>query len=201
MRELQLHVKPGNWRKFMARRLSPAFKRIAEKIHQRDKHTCRYCGFQAEAFLDVVNDDQDYSNNKASNLVTACCFCSQCCFLEAIGKDDMSGGQLLYLPEISQAHLNSFCHVLFCAMEGDSTYQADAQVIYRNLKQRGKMVEDAFGDGMSNPRTLGELIIEHEATKKEKIAGRILDNLRLIPTHAKFETQLKAWAESAKVAL
>lgn len=183
----------------MARRLSPAFKRVAQKIYQRDHHTCQYCGFEAKEFLDVVNHDQNYANNKASNLLTACCFCSQCCFLESVGLDDMSGGQLLYLPEISQADLNSFCHVLFLAMDGSSSFQADAQVIYRNLKQRSKVVEKAFGEGLSDPKVLGELIIEHEATRNEKIADKVLSDLRLLPMHAQFSVQLKAWASSTKI--
>ena len=72
-------------------------------------------------------------------MITACCFCTQCLFLQAVGLDEMGGGQLIYLPEISQADLNSFCHVLFCAMENNTGYQDSAQSIYRSLKFRSQM--------------------------------------------------------------
>ena len=41
--------------------------------------------------------------NKVSNLVTACCFCGQCCFLESVSVGKYGGGTLIYLPEIDQA--------------------------------------------------------------------------------------------------
>ena len=197
MRELSLQVNAGNWQKFMARRLSQSFQSIAKKIFNRDKHTCQYCGFQAQEYLDVLNHDQNYSNNKANNLVTACCFCSQCFFLESVGLDSVSGGQLIYMPELTQAEINSFCHVLFCAMSSNAKHQDDAQIIYRNLKFRSKLIDQKLGEGLSDPKRLGMLIIEHAALRKEFCADELLGNLRLLPIHSKFNMQLKAWASEA----
>jgi intracellular multiplication protein IcmJ len=197
MRPLSLRASPANWQSFIARRLSSSFKPLAEKIWQRDRYTCQYCDFQAKEYMDVVNHDQDYSNNKAANLVTACGFCSQCFFLESIGLDDMSGGQLIFLPEISQQHLNSLCHVIFCAMSSKAQYQDNAQIVYRNLKARNKPVETILGEGGSDPRKLGTIMVEYQATPKAKSVEPLLKDVRLLPLQAKFNKQLDAWAKSA----
>lgn len=197
MRPLSLQASPGNWQKFIARRLSTSFRQIAQKIWQRDRYTCQYCDFQAKEYMDIINHDQNYANNKASNLVTACGFCSQCFFLESVGLDDMSGGQLIFLPEISQQQLNSFCHVLFCAMSSKAQYQDNAQIIYRNLKARNKSVEVALGEGGSEPRSLGTILVEYQVQNKTKNLQPFFKDIRLLPLQAKFNKQLDAWAKSA----
>ena len=111
-----------NFAKFAARRGHPKFRALCKKIWKRDNFTCHYCGFQAKDYQEVVNKDQDYRNNALDNLVTACVFCTQCFFLESVGDNGYGGGTLIYTNEISQADINAFCHVLFCAMANNSQY-------------------------------------------------------------------------------
>ena len=111
--DLGLVAKESNWRLYMTRKADPAFLPFQKKVFARDQNTCRFCGFCAESGMDVVNLDQNYLNNKISNCVTACPMCSQCCFIDAIGKSDFGGGVLIYLPEMKQAQLNALCQVLF----------------------------------------------------------------------------------------
>ena len=127
MHDLQLAVNLSGWRSFVRRKEDKAFLPVERRVLERDIYTCRFCGFQAQEFQEVVNLDGNYNNNLISNMVTACCFCKQCLFLQAVGLDDMSGGQLIYLPEMSQGDLNSFCHVLFCAMGNNTGYQDTSQ--------------------------------------------------------------------------
>ena len=169
MYPLKLSATPGAWRIFVARKADPAFLSFSEKVLRRDNYTCQFCGFQARDFQEIVNLDQNYNNNKLSNLVTACCFCSQCFFLEAVGVGDFGGGTLIYLPEIKQADLDSFCHVLFCAIANDTGYKTTAQSIYRSLKIRSQTVEEQFGEGMSNPAVLGQLLIETQVIVRNSI--------------------------------
>lgn len=196
MHELQLAVNLNGWRIFVRRREDKAFLPVAERIYLRDSYTCQFCGFQAKQFQEIVNADGNYLNNKLSNLITSCCFCSQCLFLESVGLDEMGGGQLIYLPEISQADLNSFCHVLFCAMGNGTGYQDTAQAIYRSLKFRCQPIENKFGAGTSNPATFGQLLLEYQASRPEA-TQEILKNLRLLPSYTKFKVQLDAWAAAA----
>lgn len=195
MHELKLAVNLSGWRVFVRRKDDKAFLPVQKKIFLRDRYTCQYCGFQAKEFQEVVNLDNNYANNKIENMVTACCFCSQCLFLQSVGLDEMGGGQLIYLPEISQNDLNSFCHVLFCAMENNTGYQDSAQSIYRSLKFRSQIVENKFGASTSNPAIMGQMIIEYRVHHKLKV--NVLNDLRLLPSQAKFKVQLDAWAAAA----
>lgn len=196
MHDLQLAVNLSGWRAFVRRKDDKGFLPVERRILERDAYTCQYCGFQAQEFQEVINLDGNYTNNVSSNMATACCFCKQCLFLQAAGMDEMSGGQLIYLPEMSQADLNSFCHVLFCAMGNNTGYQETSQSIYRSLKFRSQSVENKFGSGTSNPSILGQIIIESRASSPKKHAN-ILKDLRLLPSNTKFRVQLEAWAQAA----
>lgn len=196
MHDLQLAVNLNGWRLFSRRREDKAFQPVADKIFKRDNYTCQYCGFQAREFQEIVNADSNYTNNKFSNLITACCFCSQCLFIESVGVDEMGGGQLIFLPEMSQADLNSFCHVLFCAMGNGTGYQDSAQAIYRSFKFRSQPIETKFGAGTSNPNNLGQIILEYQI-KHPETKIEFLKDLRLLPAYTKFKVQLDAWAQAA----
>ncbi len=197
MHELQLAVNLSGWRVFVRRREDSAFLPVATRVLERDNYTCQYCAFQAKEYQEIVNLDGNYANHKLDNLVTACCFCSQCFFLESVGLDEMGGGQLVYLPEMSQADLNSFCHVLFCAMGNGTGYQESSQAIYRSFKFRSQTIENKFGSGASNPSTFGQLILEYKAEHPEKKADTLLKDVRLLPSYTKFKVQLDAWAAAA----
>lgn len=196
MHKLELAVNLTGWRIFIRRREDKAFLPISKRIYDRDNYTCQYCGFQAKEYQEIINLDGNYTNNKASNMVTACCFCSQCFFLETIGMDDMGGGQLIYAPEMSQADVNSFCHVLFCAMGNGTGYQESAQTVYRGLKFRSQIIENKFGPGTSNPSTFGQMVLEYKSNNAGAEVD-ILKDIRLLPSYTKFKVQLDAWAAAA----
>lgn len=193
---LSLKATPGAWRIYSARKADPNFKSFELKVHQRDQYRCHFCGFQAKQFQDVVNLDGNFTNNKLSNLVTSCCFCSQCFFIESVGVGGYGGGSLIYLPEFKQAELNSFCHVLFCAITNDTGYKNSAQSIYRNFKIRSQVVEDKFGEGTSDPSIFGHLIID-SGIKTDSKETNFLENILLLPSRAKFRRQIESWAASA----
>lgn len=196
MHDLQLAVNLAGWRIFVRRKQDKAFLPVRDRVLSRDAYTCQFCAFQAQEYQEVVNLDGNYTHNTLSNMVTACCFCSQCLFLQSVGVEEMGGGQLIYMPEMSQADLNSFCHVLFCAMDSNTGYQDSSQSIYRSLKFRSQLIENQFGTGMSNPNIMGQVIIESETLTSEKRTD-LLKDLRLLPSHAKFRVQLEAWAAAA----
>jgi intracellular multiplication protein IcmJ len=197
MYDLQLAVNLAGWRIFVKRKQDKAFLPVQKRVLERDAYTCQYCAFQAREYQEVINLDANYTNNKLSNLATACCFCSQCLFIQSVGLDEMGGGQLIYMPEMSQADLNSFCHVLFCAMDNNTGYQDSSQAIYRSFKFRSQLVENQFGSGTSNPNVMGQIIIESQALSPDKKIINNLTDMRLLPSHTKFRVQLDAWAAAA----
>lgn len=195
-KQLMLVASPGSWRLYSARKADERFKTYEVKVFQRDRYTCQFCGFQARLFQDVVNLDNDFTNNRLSNLVTACCFCAQCFFVESVGVGGYGGGTLIYLPELSQPELNSLCHVLFCAITNDTGYKSSAQNIYRSFKFRSQLVEEKYGEGTSNPAIFGQLIIDSGVTSRE-VSDKLFKNIRLLPSRAKFRRQIERWAASA----
>lgn len=194
-RPLTLRATPGTWRLYSARKADQRFKAFEEKVLQRDKYTCQFCGFQARDFQEVINLDMNYTNNKMNNMVTACCFCAQCFFVESVGVGGYGGGNLIYLPEMTQPELNSLCHVLFCAITNDTGYKNTAQNIYRSFKFRTQAIEEKFGEGTSDPAIFGQLMIDSMVQKK--LAGQLFQSIRLLPSRAKFRIQIERWAASA----
>jgi intracellular multiplication protein IcmJ len=193
---LELRASPDSWRLFSARKSDPNFHPFEKKVFERDAYTCHFCGFQAKEFQEIVNLDGNFRNNKISNLVTACVFCTQCFFLESIGVGGFGGGILIYMPEFSQAEINSICHVLFCAITNNSAYKNTAQNIYLNLKLRSAMVDAKFGEGASEPANFGHLLIDASHVGEE-ILKKMTEGLRILPSRARFRTQIEAWASSA----
>src|SRR3990167_853616 len=158
--DITLSATESNWRLFMVRKADSAFLTFQNKIQSRDDHTCQYCGFRAKHHLEVVNHNANYRDNRASNLLTACGFCSQCFFLESVGKGDFGGGTLIYLPEMTQGELNALCHVLFSTIMMGSSNASQARNIYRSFKLRSQIVEKQLGEGLSNPALLGRLVVD-----------------------------------------
>lgn len=195
-RLIYLTASAGSWRLYSARTADPKFQAFQKKILERDNSTCQFCGFQAHEYQEIINLDGNYRNNKLSNLVTACCFCAQCFFIESVGVGGYGGGSLVYLPEISQPELSSLCHVLFCAITNDTGYKSTAQSIYRALKFRSQPVEEKFGEGTSDPAVFGRLLIDSGNTRPEKMA-EIFQDIRLLPSRAKFRKQIESWAVGA----
>ncbi|MGD9108484.1 MAG: type IVB secretion system protein IcmJDotN [Gammaproteobacteria bacterium] len=192
---LHLSTNPESFLLFQKRRADTAFGAVRDKVWQRDTYTCQFCGFQAQQYQEVINLDDNYRNNKFSNMVTACCFCAQCFFIENVGQGGFGGGKLIYLPELSQAELNSFCHVIFCALANGAGYSDVAQSVYRDLKFRAQPIEEKFGEGMSRPHVFGQMIAE--CGKDQDVLKNALRQFRLLPTYAKFKKQLETWAASA----
>ncbi len=194
--ELKIMATPGAWRLYSARQSDPRFKLYEKRVFQRDQYRCQFCGFQAKSYQDVVNLDGNFNNNQLSNLVTACCFCSQCFFIESVGVGGYGGGTLIYLPELKQTELNSLCHVLFCAITNDTGYKSTAQTIYLGFKVRSQQVEDKFGEGTSDPSIFGHLLIDSAPITEEKMT-QLCHGIRLLPSRAKFRKQIEGWAASA----
>ena len=194
--ELKLMASPGAWRLYSGRKADQRFKSYEQKVFQRDRYTCQFCGFQAKFFQDIVNLDGNYGNNQLPNLVTACCFCAQCFFLESVGVGGYGGGTLVYLPELTQSEVNSLCHVLFCAITNDTGYKNSAQTIYRSFKFRSQVVEEKFGEGTSDPSIFGHLLIDSGPVSDENLV-KIFKDIRLLPSRAKFRKQIERWAASA----
>ncbi|MEM1243245.1 MAG: type IVB secretion system protein IcmJDotN [Pseudomonadota bacterium] len=195
MYPLKLRIQTNAWQLFAMRRSNKAFAEFSKKVFQRDDYTCQFCGFQAKEYQEIINKDHNYRNNKLSNMVTACCLCTQCFFLNAVGVS-YGGGALIHLDEMSQSDLNSLCHVLFCAISNDTGYKDISQNTYRTLKLRSQAIEEEFGEGTSDPAIFSQLYLETSHNSKQQ-ADELLTKMRLLPSRARFRTQIEHWANVA----
>jgi intracellular multiplication protein IcmJ len=93
-------------------------------------------------------------------------------------------------------NLDSFSHVLFCAIANDTGYRETAQSIYRSLKLRAQVLEEQFGEGFSNPGVFGQLLIESCSNNIAQY-NSVLTNMRLLPSRASFKMQIERWAATA----
>lgn len=192
---IKLSAKRGNWRLYLARKRNKKFAEFEKKILKRDKNICRFCGFPSQKYNSAINRDQNYRNNKASNLITACSFCRQCFFLESLGNELAGGGYVIYLPEISQGDLNNFCKILFSCLLKDAPYKNKLQTTYLSFKDRGSTVEQLFGPGSSDPAIFGQTLIDSNLQAKE-LEHPILTQLRLLPNRKFFEEQIIYWKQT-----
>jgi intracellular multiplication protein IcmJ len=201
LHEVQLTASESNWRLFMLRKADPAFLTFQNKVLERDHYTCQFCGFEGKEFLQVVNSDGNYLNNRFSNLLTACGFCVQCFFLEAVGKSDFGGGTLIFLPEMSQTELNALCHVLFCSLTTGQSNSGQAKNIYRSLKLRAQSVEKELGEGLSNPALYGHLLVDAKVKQTKTLHQEVSTKVRLLPSLSHFIKEVVTWTDSSLKAL
>lgn len=194
---LALVATPSNWRLFMVRKHDPRFLTFAKQVFARDQNTCQYCGFIANSWMDVVNNDGNYHHNRLENLVTACPLCAQCFFLESVGGDEFGGGVLIVCPELSQIELNSLCHVLFTAMISGGPRASDARHVYRGLRLRMQQTDKLLGDGLSQPAMLGRLLVEYEGDMTKNLLAKVNASVRLLPEIQYFAEPVKTWIQEA----
>ena len=194
---LNLNIGGEAWNLYAQRQQDPNFKPFQEDIFKRDNHTCQFCGFQSNQHMDIINLDHDYSNNDPRNLATACPLCHQCDFLEMAGQLGNGGGTIIYMTEMTQNQLNALCHVLFCAISTSHTYMDTAHDIMNSLRLRSQYVEKQFGEHLSIPSMLGQMLVDTPADTIKSKTPEILKNLRLLPSIDKFDNLINDWIKHA----
>lgn len=184
--KLRLTANLEGWSYFEHRKTDKTFARLAAKILERDKNTCRFCRFHAERRQQIVNVDGNYQNNVPSNLVTACVFCAECFFIG--GRDS---GKIIVLPEYSQAELNHMARILLCAIVVEKNYSDRAKTLYRSFRHRAQIIDDSFGAGMSDASTFGRLLIDAKIDAKSM---QVVDSMRFLPARSAFEDEITYWS-------
>lgn len=176
---------------FLSRKTDSAFLSLQKKTWVRDNYTCQYCGFRAEEHQEVVNKNGDYRDNKSNNLVTACVFCAH---TQLLGLKNNS--KIIYLPDISQADLNQFIRILFCASYYGEQYEDTAKTLVQALKHRANTVETVFGTDSSDSVLFAQTYID-AIDFEQKVAERkeIMAQLRWLPSKADYEEIITYWAE------
>lgn len=68
---------PNTWRNNIQERITrEQWKKIRQKILEKDNFTCQYCGFKAEKWQIAHHIDGNPNNNKENNLMVICQMCN-----------------------------------------------------------------------------------------------------------------------------
>jgi len=163
---------------------------VYDEVLRRDDYTCQGCGWRSERYQEIHPVDNDHRHLKKTNLVTLCPFCHQIFHLNAASRS--GGGELIWLPEISQATLHLMMFPLFVATRSTKhpAYEL-ALSLERNLKNRTALFRTRFPKG--DPGYLAEHLLNLTPDAYAK-RGESLRHIRLMPRRERFTAQIEHYA-------
>jgi intracellular multiplication protein IcmJ len=136
---------------------------LAQRVRERDAHTCRFCGHHAISWQAVVEIDGDVGNCSEDNLATACALCQS---VQRLGRHSVNDELLLiWLPDISQAALNCIVRRIHLTLHthGEQAHalempRSQAPAVYAAMRAyRGLQVEARTVEARIETSRPGEL--------------------------------------------
>ena len=195
LRPLKLAVKRSAWRPAGYYESTHGdWSRVREQILSRDRFTCVYCGFSCEKFQEVHHLDGDHDNNVPENLVTTCALCHATQHIGLAGKEGK--GQLIWLPEMSQAALNHAIRWLevgpYSKPDVISHISAPKEKLMSFFQYRINFCSHKFGS--ADPSALADHLMSLTDEQYEHDVSVRLSPVRLFPVVAKYsDEQREAW--------
>lgn len=220
--ELIMSAKRSVWRMHdHAGEADKEFKQVRHSILEASDYACAYCTMQSSKYQEVHHLDDDHKNNDPLNLSCTCPLCHQVFHLGLVGMKD--GGELVYLPELSQVELNQLALVMWLVTEVDVGQFKDAQhaVLFNRLQGKAKTIEGMMGNRRGAvllrlkaalegtkfpPELLSRLKPAHLSPSlfanvlmsltDEQYAKRkeLLGGLRLLPSSTRFKERIAHWS-------
>ena len=191
--KLILKATVNNWEFFKQRKRSKTFRDVRSKVLSRDKNTCRFCGFRGPG-TEVINADNNYQNNRLSNLITACSLCAKATLLDAYALDYEGNDKIIYLPELTQERLNQLIRLLFCSVSQDKEDSSEsaynAKIILAQLQDRANWLDDKTGCQLSHPALFAHYL-EHESRD-----SKLLQRCRLLPDFEGYKDVVQKWKKA-----
>lgn len=173
--ELVMSAKRSVWRMHdHADDSDKIFRQIRLPILSAGNYTCCFCGHKSDKYQEVHHGDDDHKNNSPSNLHLSCPLCHQVFHLGLAGMKE--GGDLVYLPELTQAELNQLALVIWLVSVADPSQFKDAQqaMLFTRLAGRAKTLEGMLG----NRR--GTVLLRLKAALKEtQFPAEYIDKIKL----------------------
>lgn len=171
-----------------------------DKVWERDKYTCYYCGFHSKKHQEIHHLNDDHDDNSLDNLVTVCPLCHQSFHLDTASTTN--GGKIIWLPEFSQQELNYLCRAIFIAIEEAEQAELEqkdvvgfakiARMLEASLLERTLITEQHIQTGASEPVNFANALInmsEEQYAKREQFLGPF----KLLHLKTRFPVQTKYW--------
>jgi len=168
------------------------FLSIRKEILERDSHACQYCGFAATKYQEVHHLDDNHSNNKKENLITACPLCHAAHHVGFSGVKDR--GCLIYIDSelgLTQAELNSIVRTLWIGeVSNDKELSIACSSFLTRLYKLSVSAKRKIGT--SEASVLGDYLLslsdDSYNLRAEKLAG-----VYFLPNKEQFQKQITFW--------
>lgn len=162
-----------------------------DRVTRRDDYVCRTCTWRATLHQEIHPMDGNHRSKDVDNWVTLCPLCHQVFHLPQ--TSGTGGGKLIWLPEISQAHLNLLSIPLFVALRNPRhRYYQLAMTFKGMLSNRASYFQSRFYQ--DDPMLMAQIIV---SMKPDQYANRAetLRHIRLWPQPERFEAAIDHWIE------
>lgn len=186
------------------------YRAIRMSVLKRDRFSCVFCGFiskpnrhaedstlEASGYLEVHHIDDDHTNNKKENLLTACPFCHQVFHCGNAGYREAATA--IYLPEVSQADLNLFANLLTISILRGGEYRDAAIAMQVLLLSNTDLAQRLYGEGICDCKTLGAVLmgLHQRSPRAYKDRAKLLYGIRLYPNASAYPKAIKYWSDEA----
>lgn len=200
-----------------ARKLREAV--IRQQRFQRRCHFCDFAFGSSEQY-EVHHLDGDHANTDPANLVPVCVLCHAPFHLDLVARRWKDrAGTIIFLPEVSQAHLNNLLQVIFFAKaeqmrqgaslpktgaeppaEAPESPTLHATSLYIDLTRRAALVEQlpdgSVGrPGLSKPATLARVLTEMSDADYAR-RDTLLHGLRYLPDELVMLDESRQWKDA-----
>lgn len=197
LEKILLSVKANKWRMddLDVKEADEEFKEARLAALKRDEYTCRFCGFRAMKYQEVHHLNDDHSDNRVENLITACSFCHMCAHIGLAGKNQEA--KLIWLPEIEQAELNNLMRVLYYSLHWVKKTTAittrQHTTLISSIRDTTNSLQASFSNreeacirilGTSDPLELGNAM-QYMPDEIYAQRGETLKGIRLLPAGKK----------------
>lgn len=175
---ISLGVRRTNWSaKDNAATLVTDIEKARTNVFERDDYTCKCCGFRAQKWQQVLHLNGNSRDFSDKNVLTTCIFCYQCFDLEQVVA--MESGMLIWLPEISQAELNSLMRAVHISRRAQGNMNKLAAKVLDLLYARGEEAKRRLGT--NSPEALAIVLRDFLASNEYQRAQKNMDGIRLLP--------------------
>lgn len=151
---------------------------VRQAAHERDGHTCQYCGFVSRKYqLTRLKEGKGVDPTKAENHITTCIFCDQCFSIDQVAT--MKSGVLIWLPEIDQATLHHVARSIYVARISQGPIADAARKALEFITSRREEAKNRIKT--DDPSILSLVMRDYVDPAAYKRRGEKLDGIRLFP--------------------
>ena len=193
-----------------------AFREPRKKVLERDRYTCRFCGFTSRVGQEVHHVNDDHGDHSLGNLVTTCTLCHMVFHFGLAGRRGVAS--LIWCPELKQTEINHLVRTCAVALSWSqkmddvsaakraaptNTGGSDLFAMARDMVQTAHGITTTLASrranaedllGTSDPTIIADLLLAMEPDQYAN-RERFLKGIRLYPhTDAISSALVDQWA-------